>query len=43
MKMVTVDKIIHVLETGDNEVILDADLIEKAKVPLDRMLAIASK
>lgn len=43
MKMVTVDKIIHVLETGDNEVILDPDLIEKAKVPLDRMLAIASK
>lgn len=43
MKMVTVDKIIHVLETGENEVILDADLIEKAKVPLDRMLAIASK
>lgn len=43
MKMVTIDKIIHVLETGDNEVLLDADLIEKAKVPLDRMLAIASK
>ena len=43
MKMVTIDRIIHVLETGDNEVLLDADLIEKAKVPLDRMLAIASK
>lgn len=43
MKMVTIDKIIHVLETGDNEILLDADLIEKAKVPLDRMLAIASK
>ena len=43
MKMVTIDKIIQVLETGDNEVLLDADLIEKAKVPLDRMLAIASK
>ncbi|MEJ8784876.1 quinolinate synthase NadA [Peptoniphilus sp. HCN-40583] len=43
MKMVTIDKIIHVLETGDNEVLLDADLIEKAKIPLDRMLAIASK
>lgn len=43
MKMITIDKIIHVLETGDNEVLLDADLIEKAKVPLDRMLAIASK
>ncbi|MDY3118710.1 MAG: quinolinate synthase NadA [Peptoniphilus sp.] len=43
MKKVTVDKIIHVLETSENEVVLDKNIIEKAKVPLDRMLAICNR
>jgi quinolinate synthase len=32
----------RVLETGDNEVLVDSDLIPRARVPIDRMLAFTS-
>ncbi|MGL5656010.1 MAG: quinolinate synthase NadA [Fusobacteriaceae bacterium] len=38
MKKATLDKIIHVLETEENEVILDSEIAEKAKKPLNKML-----
>jgi quinolinate synthase len=40
MKKNTLDKIAYVLETENNEVILPEDLIERAKIPLERMLNI---
>ena len=38
MKKTTLDKIIHVLETEENEIILDSIIAEQAKKPLDKML-----
>lgn len=38
MKKATLDKIIHVLETEENEVILDPIIAEEAKKPLEKML-----
>lgn len=41
MKKVTLDKVLHVLQTGENEVHVDAELREKTKLPLERMLQFA--
>lgn len=38
MKKITLDKIIQVLETEENEIILDLDVAERAKKPLEKML-----
>lgn len=38
MKKITLDKIIHVLENQENEVILDSKVAENAKKSLERML-----
>lgn len=40
MKFTTLDKVKHVLETGDNEIIIPNDIAEKAKKPIERMLAL---
>lgn len=41
MKLNSLEKIIHVLETGENEVFLDEEFMNKAKAPLERMLDLA--
>lgn len=41
MKRITPEKIIHVLETGENEVQIDQGLSQKANQPLKRMLELA--
>ena len=41
MKKVTLEKVLHVLKTGENEVQVDVDLREKTKLPLERMLQLA--
>ena len=38
MKKITLDKLIHVLKSEENEVLLDSLVAEKAKKPLERML-----
>lgn len=41
MKLNTLEKVLHVLKTGENEMKLPAELCEKAVAPLDRMLDLA--
>lgn len=41
MKKITLEKIVHVLETGDHEVMMDEIMREKAKLPLTEMLNLA--
>lgn len=41
MKKITLEKVLHVLETGENDVILSDELREKANAPLKRMLELA--
>ena len=41
MKKISLEKIIHVLETGDNSVSVSDELREKANAPLNRMLELA--
>jgi len=41
MKYITLEKIRHVLETGENEVLLPEELIDASKKPLERMLELA--
>lgn len=41
MKLNTLEKVLHVLKTGENEVKLPANICEKAVAPLDKMLAMA--
>ena len=41
MKLNTPEKILHVLETGENEITVDEEKRKKALVPLDRMLEMA--
>lgn len=41
MKRITLEKICHVLRTGDNEVQVDAGLREDSRKPLERMLELA--
>ena len=41
MKLITLEKILYVLETGENEVIVSDKLRENSRKPLERMLALA--
>lgn len=41
MKLNTLEKVLHVLKTGENEMILSADVCERAVKPLDKMLELA--
>ena len=41
MKLNTLEKVLHVLKTGENEMKLPEALCERAVAPLDRMLALA--
>ncbi len=41
MKLNTLEKVLHVLQTGENEMKLPAELCERAVAPLDRMLDLA--
>ena len=41
MKLVTMDKVLHALETMDQEVIMPEDMMEKARIPLQKMLELA--
>ncbi len=38
MEMNSLEKLAHVLETGDNEILVDAELAAKARIPITRML-----
>ena len=38
MKMNTLPKLVKCLETGSPEIIMDDSIIEKARVPIERML-----
>ncbi len=40
MKMNTLEKVLHVLETGENELVLDASVMKRARVPIERMLSL---
>ena len=41
MKLVTLEKVLEVLESGSNRASVKADLVEKAKKPLEMMLSLA--
>ena len=41
MKMITPEKILHVLKTGENEVKMEDALRKTAEYPLERMLELA--
>lgn len=41
MKRITPEKILHVLKTGENEVVMDETLREESKKPLEEMLKLA--
>ena len=41
MKLITLEKIAHVLETGENEIYVTDELREASKKPLERMLELA--
>lgn len=43
MKKITLDQVIHALETGETEVELSAQLMERAHAPLRHMLELAGK
>lgn len=43
MKKNTLEKVLHVLQTGKNEVHVDAKLRENSKKPLEKMLELAAK
>ena len=43
MKKNTLEKILHVLQTGENEVHVDAKLRENSQKPLEKMLELAAK
>ena len=41
MKTITLEKILHVLKTGENEVQVNDTMRMQSKLPLERMLALA--
>lgn len=43
MKRVTLPKLLKTMETLDEEIILDTELMKKARIPLERMLDLAKK
>ena len=40
MKRITLDGVLHSLQTMAHEVVVPADIAARAKAPIDRMLAI---
>jgi quinolinate synthase len=40
MRMITPQKLLRCLETGRDEVLLDPDIMERARLPIERMIAI---
>ena len=43
MKSITLEKILNVLRTGENEVLLDGSVINESRQPLERMLDLGQK
>ena len=43
MKTITLEKIIRVLETGENSLSVSEEIVEKAGVPLKRMLELGKQ
>ena len=43
MKKISLEKVLDVLQNPKNEMILDEETIEKANVPLERMLKLAEQ
>ena len=43
MKKITLEKIVHVLETGENAVQVTEEMRTRANAPLNRMLELAAK
>ena len=43
MKLITPEKVLHVLKTEENEVFVSDSVREKALIPLDRMLELAKR
>jgi quinolinate synthase len=41
MGMITPQKLLRSLQTGEHEVVLDPDIMERARLPIERMIAIA--
>ena len=41
LKLITPEKILHVLKTGENEVIMAGELCEESRKPLEEMLRLA--
>ena len=40
MKMITPQKLLRTLQTGEHEVTLPPDIIQKARLPIERMIAV---
>ena len=43
MKSITLEKILNVLRTGENEVLLNGSVIRESRQPLERMLDLGQK
>ena len=43
MKMVSLDNIIEILENESSQIEMDRELIDKAKIPMEKMLELAKK
>ena len=43
MKLITPEKILHVLKTGENEVVMDRKICEESRKPLEEMLRLATQ
>ena len=43
MKLITPEKVLHVLKTEENEVFVSDEIRERALIPLDRMLELAKR
>ena len=43
MKLITPEKILHVLKTGENEVVMDGKICEESRKPLEEMLRLAAQ
>ncbi len=43
MKLITPEKILHVLKTGENEVVMDGKICEESKKAAGKMLRLATQ
>ena len=41
MKTITLEKIVHVLKTGENDISVPEELVPASKLPLERMLELS--